>query len=171
MWIFLANKLWYHSYEPHLLIFCLFIIFAQVFQLSYDIFMQTSTCSYKPRNMPHQCLGHMRCCRILTFPLSIRCLVFPTMRVFLVVGIHLSERTTMARVSLSAGSNFTDLWWVNRFWFDQVPLSVIGLQHRRYNNPGLCSYRPHGVKNCLPRRYCLKKNRKEMVKELGFSYV
>ena len=33
------------------LFFCLFIISAQVFQRSYDIFMQTRTCSYKPRNM------------------------------------------------------------------------------------------------------------------------
>ena len=33
------------------LFFCLFIISSQVFQRSYDIFMQTRTCSYKPRNM------------------------------------------------------------------------------------------------------------------------
>ena len=31
--------------------FCLFIISAKVFQRSYDIFMQTRTCSYKPKNM------------------------------------------------------------------------------------------------------------------------
>ena len=118
-----------------------------------------------------QCLGHIRYCTIWTlFPLNIRCLVFPTMCVFLVLGIYLSERTTMARVSLSAGWNFTDLWWARRFWFHQVPLRIIGLQHRRYNNPGLCSYRPLDVKNCLPRRYCLK-NKKEEMKEFGFSYV
>ena len=29
--------------------FCLFIISAKVFQRSYDIFMQTRTCSYKPK--------------------------------------------------------------------------------------------------------------------------
>ena len=33
------------------LFFCLFIISSQVFQRSYDIFMQTRTCSYKARNM------------------------------------------------------------------------------------------------------------------------
>ena len=37
--------------------FCLFIIFAQVFQLGSDIFMQTKTCSYKPRNMLHPMPG------------------------------------------------------------------------------------------------------------------
>ena len=31
--------------------FCLFIISAKVFQRSYDIFMQTRTCSYKRKNM------------------------------------------------------------------------------------------------------------------------
>lgn len=107
-----------------------------------------------------QCLGQIRCCRIWTlFPLNIRYLVFPTMCVFLVLGIHLSERMTMARVSLSAGSNFTDLWWARRLWFDQVPFRIIGIHLRSYNNPGLCSYRPHGIKNGLPRRYCLKKKK------------
>lgn len=113
----------------------------------------------RPRNMLQPMPGtNKRCCRIWTlFPLNIRYLVFPTMCVFLVLGIHLSERMTMARVSLSAGSNFTDLWWARRLWFDQVPLRIIGIHLRSYNNPGLCSYRPHGIKNGLPRRYCLKK--------------
>ena len=158
-----CNTLWYHRLKKHTcLFFCLFIISAKVFQRSYDIFMQTRTCSYKPRNMlqpmpeAHKMLQHWT-----LFPLNLRCLVFPTMCFFIALGIHLSHRTVMARVSLSAGSNFTDLWWVRRFWFDQVLLSIIGLQHRRYNNPGLCSYRPHGVKNGLPWRYCLKKKKIE----------
>ena len=47
-----CNTLWYHSKKKHLFIFfCLFIISAKVFQRSYDIFMQTRTCSYKPKNM------------------------------------------------------------------------------------------------------------------------
>ena len=33
------------------LLFCLFIISAQVSPLSYDTFMQTRTCNYKPRNI------------------------------------------------------------------------------------------------------------------------
>ena len=66
-----------------------------------------------------QCLGRIRCCRIWTlFPINLRRLVFPTMCVFHVLGIHLSQRTAMARVSLSAGSNFTDLRCARRFWFD-----------------------------------------------------
>ena len=92
------------------LFFCLFIISAQVFQRSYDIFIQTRTCSYKPRNMLQPMPGTDKMLQNLNL---ISCksqfLVFPTMCLFHVLGIHLSERTSMTRVSLSASSNFTDL--------------------------------------------------------------
>ena len=92
------------------LFFCLFIVSAQVFQCSYDIFMQTRTCSYKPRNMLQPMPGTEKMLQNLNL---ISCksqyLIFPTMCVFHVLGIQLWQRTTMARVSLSAGSNFTDL--------------------------------------------------------------
>ena len=146
------------------LFFCLFIISAKVFQ---RIVVMISSCKQELAAINlkicySQCVEHIRCRRIWTlFPLSLRCLVFPTMCIFIVLGIHLSDRTVMARVSLSAGCNFIDLWWVRRFWFDQVSLRIIGLQHRWYNNPGLCSHSPHGVKNGLPWRYCLKKKKIE----------
>ena len=124
--------------------------------------MQTRTCSYKPRNMLQPMPGTENMLQNLNlFSGKSQFLVFPTMCLFHVLVIHLSERTAMTRVSLSAGSNFTDLWWARRFWFDQVPLRIIGLHLRSYNNPGLCSYRPHGVKNGLQRRYCLKKEKNE----------
>ena len=168
-----CSTLWYHSLKKHVFIFFVFLLSLRKF---FNVVM-ISSCKQELAAINlkicySQCLGQIRCRRIWTlFPLNLRCLVFPTMCVFIVLGIHLSDRTVMARVSLSAGSNFTDLWWVRRFWFDQVSLRIIGLQHRRYNNPGLCSYRPHGVKNCLPRRYCLKKIEKKRWKMLVCSYV
>ena len=96
--------------KNHLFIFCFFIISVQVFQCSYGIFMQTRTCSYKPRSMLQPMPGtHKMLQNLNLISCKSQFLVFPTMCVFHLLGIHLSERTAMTRVSLSAGSNCTDL--------------------------------------------------------------
>ena len=145
-----------------------FFVFLLSLRMFFNVVM-ISSCkqglvAIRPRNMLQPMPGTNKMLQNLNlFPPNIRCLVFPTMCVFLVLGIHLSERTTMARVSLSAGSNFTDLWWARRLWFDQVPLRIIAIHLRSCNNPGLCYYRPHGIKNGLPRRYCLKIKHKQFL--------
>ena len=100
------------------------LVYFFVFLLSLRQFFNvamTSSCKQKLATINreicyNQCLRRIGCCRILTlFPVNLRCLVSPTMCVFHLLGIHLSERTAMTRVSLSTGSNFTNLRCARRF--------------------------------------------------------